>query len=193
MLMTPTTQKTNHLQTTARRFLLTACTVLLMGVMGAAAIKVDEQHDRPVVTHAPTALLAAANLGEPALPAEHELLVDALPVFDPAPADALPSHRTILMEVTAYCPCTLCCGPQAQGITASGKDVSYNDGRFVAADTSVLPFGTRLVIPGYADDQPVEVIDRGGAIKGNKLDLYFDSHDDALQWGRQFVEVTIAD
>ncbi len=96
-----------------------------------------------------------------------------------------------MFEVTAYCPCTRCCGPQAQGITASGRDVSYNEGRFVAADTSLLPFGTKLVIPGYAGEVPVEVIDRGGAIKGHKLDVYFDDHDVALQWGRQWVAVKV--
>jgi 3D (Asp-Asp-Asp) domain-containing protein len=93
------------------------------------------------------------------------------------------------MEVTAYCPCTKCCGENAQGITASGHDVSYNNSRFVAADNG-LPFGTKLVIPGYAGGA-VEVIDRGGAIKGHKLDVFFPTHEEALQWGRQFVEVTV--
>ena len=101
-------------------------------------------------------------------------------------------YRTIRMEVTAYCPCTKCCGENAEGITASGRDVSYNQGRFVAADTDVLPFGTKLVIPGY-HGKPVEVIDRGGAIKGNKLDLFYPTHEEALQWGRQIIEVTIVD
>lgn len=192
MLMTQTTNKTTHLQATARRFMLTACTVLLMGVMGAAAIKVDERHDMPVITHAPTPLLAVAHLERPML--QPELLIDLQPAAEAKPViDLTPTHRTMLMEVTAYCACTICCGPEAQGITASGKDVSYNDGRFVAADTSVLPFGTKLIIPGYADDQPVEVIDRGGAIKGHKLDLFYASHEEALQWGRQFVEVIITE
>jgi 3D (Asp-Asp-Asp) domain-containing protein len=103
-----------------------------------------------------------------------------------------PRLRTIVMEVTAYCSCKKCCGPNAIGITASGKDISYNDGKFVAADTSVLPFGTRLQIPGY-NAQPVEVIDRGGAIKGNKLDVFFASHEEALRWGRQMIAVTVVD
>lgn len=103
----------------------------------------------------------------------------------------LPHVRTVLMQVTAYCPCKKCCGPNAHGITASGKDISYNDGRFVAADTRNLPFGTRLVIPGYHNTQPVEVIDRGGAIKGDKLDVFFPTHEEALQWGRQTIEVKI--
>jgi 3D (Asp-Asp-Asp) domain-containing protein len=101
--------------------------------------------------------------------------------------------RLVMMEVTAYCPCTRCCGPNAQGITASGKTVDYAGGRFVAADTSLLPFGTLVSISGYHDGQPVEVIDRGGAIKGNRLDVYFDSHDVARVWGRQTIPVIVYD
>jgi 3D (Asp-Asp-Asp) domain-containing protein len=70
--------------------------------------------------------------------------------------------------------------------------VSYNGGRFVAADTNVLPFNTKLMIPGY-DGAAVEVIDRGGAIKGNKLDVYFPTHEEALQWGRQQLDVVVVD
>jgi 3D (Asp-Asp-Asp) domain-containing protein len=104
---------------------------------------------------------------------------------------AAPAKRIKWMEVTAYCACKACCGPGARGITASGKRVSYNRGRFVAADTSVLPFGTRIRVPGYAEGEVVEVIDRGGAIKGNKLDLYFPSHQAALEWGRRWVPVEV--
>lgn len=101
--------------------------------------------------------------------------------------------REILMEVTAYCACKKCCGPNAIGLTASGRSVSYNAGRFVAADTTVLPFGTKLAIPGYHGEQPVEVIDRGSAIKGNKLDVFYPSHEEALRWGRQTIRVTIVE
>lgn len=115
---------------------------------------------------------------------------------DKASADvigAAPQRRTFLMEVTAYCHCAKCCGKHAHGITASGKDVSYNGGAFVAADTSVLPFGTKLSIPGYASEQPVEVIDRGGAIKGNHVDVYFPTHKEAMNWGKRVVPVTIVE
>ena len=101
------------------------------------------------------------------------------------------SEHHLLMEVTAYCPCRKCCGPKARGLTASGRDINHNGGKFVAADTSKLPFGTELLIPGYADDKPVQVLDRGGAIKGDKLDLFFPTHKEALKWGRRKVEVTI--
>lgn len=104
-----------------------------------------------------------------------------------------PARQFIKMEVTAYCPCKKCCGKNAKGITASGKPVSYNNGQFVAADTRVLPFGTKVVVPGYATETPVEVTDRGGMIKGNKLDVYFDDHKTALKWGRQIIEVEVID
>jgi 3D (Asp-Asp-Asp) domain-containing protein len=92
------------------------------------------------------------------------------------------------MLVTAYCPCTICCGPLAAGITASGKPVTANGGLFVAADPEVA-FGTMLVIPGYNRGRPVPVYDRGGAIRGNRIDVYFDSHEVARRWGRRWLEV----
>lgn len=59
----------------------------------------------------------------------------------------------------------------------------------IAADTRYYPFGTRMKIPGYGWGV---VSDRGGAIKGpNRLDLYFDSHQEALKWGRRQVQVRI--
>ena len=117
----------------------------------------------------------------------------ALASLTAADATGHDHHRiveTVLMEVTAYCPCSKCCGKNARGITASGKPVTFNGGRFVAADRK-LPFGTRLLVPGYADGAVVEVTDRGGAIKGNRLDVYFPDHDTARQWGRQLLPVQI--
>jgi 3D (Asp-Asp-Asp) domain-containing protein len=106
---------------------------------------------------------------------------------------AVPRAKAVFMEVTAYCPCRKCCGPEARGITASGRDVSHIEGRFVAADTALLPFHTKLVIPGYAANMPVEVLDKGGAIKGNRLDVFFPTHEQALQWGRRLVEVIVVE
>lgn len=115
------------------------------------------------------------------------------PTVAPEPTrDAIrPAVKHQWMEVTAYCPCTHCCGPNASGVTASGLPVTHNDGRFVAADTSMLPFGSRLSIPGYHDATAVPVIDRGGAIRGHRLDVFFPTHEQALQWGRRWVLVTV--
>jgi 3D (Asp-Asp-Asp) domain-containing protein len=95
------------------------------------------------------------------------------------------------MLVTAYCPCRKCCGKYADGKTASGKSIYANGSAFVAADTRVLPFYTRLSIPGYKVGRPVPVLDRGGKIKGHRLDVFFRSHRKALEWGRRWVDVTV--
>lgn len=58
----------------------------------------------------------------------------------------------------------------------------------MAADKSV-PFGTLVIVPGYADGRPVKVLDRGGAIKGNRLDVFFTDHQEALNWGVQWRKV----
>ncbi len=93
---------------------------------------------------------------------------------------------TKLMNVSAYCPCEKCCGKFADGITASGAPAVG----FLVAAPPAIPFGTMLTIEGYAGGKPVEVLDRGGSIKGNRLDLLFDTHQEALNWGRQYLEVT---
>jgi len=92
--------------------------------------------------------------------------------------------------VTAYCPCRKCCGPKACGVTASGAPVSANAGHFVAADRTI-PFGTRICVPGYAGGVAVPVLDRGGAIRGNRLDLFFSTHKAASKWGRKTLTVEI--
>ncbi|MEX0885569.1 MAG: 3D domain-containing protein [Phycisphaeraceae bacterium] len=99
--------------------------------------------------------------------------------------------RTIDMRVTAYSPGPESCGEFADGITASGYSVWTNAMRLVAADTDLLPFGTIVSVPGYHDGEPVQVLDRGGAIKGNRLDVLYPTHERALQWGVQHVEVVV--
>lgn len=102
-------------------------------------------------------------------------------------ASGLPISSLVEMDVTAYCPCELCCGRFADGITASGKPAT---GFLVAAPPNI-PFGTLMVIPGYANGLPVPVLDRGGSIKADKIDVLFPSHQEALNWGRQRLKVRI--
>jgi 3D (Asp-Asp-Asp) domain-containing protein len=107
------------------------------------------------------------------------------------------------MTVTAYCPCKKCCGWKRNwfgmpvyssgrakgdrkkvGLTASGEKARPGT---IAADPSI-PFGTQLYVPGYGYGV---VQDRGGAIKGDHIDVFFKSHKQALNWGRQNVPVKI--
>jgi 3D (Asp-Asp-Asp) domain-containing protein len=97
--------------------------------------------------------------------------------------------QTINMRVTAYCPCEICCGEYSDGVTASGHNIQPGDA-FVAADTE-YPFDTEMIIAGYKNTQPVKVLDRGGAITGNRLDVFFHSHQEALNWGVKYIDVKI--
>ncbi|MFN4241705.1 MAG: 3D domain-containing protein [Tepidisphaerales bacterium] len=156
------------------------------GVVLAAAVTTPEVVPAPAERGVTSAAATGRELLRPA--DADDAAVGELAVPRPA---ARPAYRIVWMEVTAYCACTHCCGPNAQGITASGRPVSYNRGRFVAADTRLLPFYTKLSIPGYHGGELVPVLDRGGAIKGNKLDVYFDSHETARQWGRRWLPVRV--
>jgi len=87
-------------------------------------------------------------------------------------------------EATAYCPCSKCCGKWASGITATGTTAEA--GRTIAVDPTVIPYGSKVVLVdsrGFGHEYIAE--DCGGAIKGNRVDIYFDTHDEALQFGRQ--------
>jgi 3D (Asp-Asp-Asp) domain-containing protein len=119
-----------------------------------------------------------------------------------------PGARCIVvpMTVTGYCNCGACCswestwfglgspvisaGPRKGvvkkiGFTSSGTEARHGT---IAADVSRYPYGTLMEVPGYGTGR---VEDTGGAIKGDHIDLWFDDHDQARQWGRQRKMVKI--
>lgn len=87
-------------------------------------------------------------------------------------------------KITAYCPCAKCCG-KTNGITAMGTRAT--PGRTVAASAK-FSFGTKLNINGHT----YTVEDRGGAINGNKIDIFVNSHAEALAWGVRYLPVNVA-
>ena len=97
--------------------------------------------------------------------------------------------QTVRMRVTAYCACKKCCGKFADGITACGHKIRQGD-TFAAADKR-YSFGTEMVISGYNKGKPIKVLDRGGAIRGNRLDVFFNSHRKAMQWGVKYIDVKV--
>lgn len=99
--------------------------------------------------------------------------------------------KTISMVVTAYSPDARSCGDSADGITASLHHVSTNAGKLVAADPRVLPMGSMISVPGYDANRIVPVLDIGGAIKGNRLDVLFPTHEQARQFGKRRIQVTV--
>lgn len=87
-------------------------------------------------------------------------------------------------KITGYCPCEECCG-KSDGITSTGTEATA--GRTVAVDPDVIPYGTEVVI----GDEVYIAEDCGSAIKGNKIDIFYDSHEEALAAGVRYENVAI--
>lgn len=85
-------------------------------------------------------------------------------------------------KLTAYCPCEKCCG-KSDGITAT--ETTATAGRTIAVDPSIIPYGSTVIING--NEYIAE--DCGGAIKENHIDIFFDTHDEALNFGVQYANV----
>jgi len=96
-------------------------------------------------------------------------------------------------EMTAY---VAVCDTGCTGVTATGYDVSSTiyspEGlRIVAADPEVLPLGSVVEISSGGNTIQAVVMDTGGDINGNRLDLLVESEAEALEYGRQDVDVRI--
>ena len=88
-------------------------------------------------------------------------------------------------KITAYCNCSQCCGKWSGGPTASGTIPTA--GRTIAVDPNVIPLGSKVTIDGHT----YIAEDTGSAIKGNKIDMFFSSHQEALNWGVKYKDVNI--
>lgn len=84
--------------------------------------------------------------------------------------------------ITAYCPCVDCCGKWADGYTASNTKAI--EGRTIAVDPEVIPLGSIIEINGAE-----YVAEDTGGFKGNYVDIFFNSHSDALAFGKKNIEV----
>lgn len=153
---------------------------------------------------APTARIVPPPLGAPMeaeAPSAAALTIDTLPpelgafAADPSVRwfnnRPVRPARDVWMEVTAYSPDWRSCGDSADGLTATLHSVETNGHALVAADPTILPYGSMLTIPGYDKDRIVPVLDCGGAIKGHRLDVLFPTHEAARQWGRQRLRVIV--
>ena len=90
-----------------------------------------------------------------------------------------------LSEITAYAPHDNKSGMCGGGLTSRG----FNPGRhYAAVDPTVIPYGTVIFVPGYGE---VIAADCGSAIKGYDIDIYFETYEEAINWGRRNVQVRI--
>jgi len=85
-------------------------------------------------------------------------------------------ERTITVTATGY---------SLRGRTATGVAVAYG---IVAVDPYVIPLGSRMTVPGYGEGVAA---DRGGAVVGARIDLWFPTRAEALAWGTRTVTITL--
>ena len=131
------------------------------------------------------AVLTVKTTGQP-YTGEPPVIDDKLPGEDkPAEGSAELTIGEPLGEfkLTAYCPCVKCCG-KTDGITATGT--LAEEGRTIAVDPAIIPYGSTVTIY-FADgtSHTYTAEDCGGAIKENRIDVFFDNHQTALQFGVQ--------
>ena len=112
-------------------------------------------------------------------------------------ADAVEVIKPISLgnfKLTAYCSCEKCCGIWSinRPIDEYGNEIVYGSigevlraGYSIATDPDVIPYNSKVMING----QIYEVQDCGGAIKQNRIDVYYSSHQDAVNFGIQYAEV----
>lgn len=153
------------------------CTSFVMAAEPAAAEGIVQEETKG----AQEAILAPMATSKPSAP------------ILPLPDETKPSEEAwTTVTATAYCPCEKCCGVWAEnrpnGIVYTASGAIAQEGVTIAADWDVYPPGTVLQVEGLGE---YIVQDRGGAIKGLKIDVYFEDHDDALQFGRQEVRIRV--
>lgn len=139
------------------------------------------------------------------LPTKKIIVVEEIPIITPTPTPEVtevePETEYELIslgefKLTAYCGCKKCCGKWADNrpVDEDGKEIVYGAigkrltaNYSIAVDPKVIPYGSIVVINGHE----YEAMDCGGGIKGNRIDVYFDDHDEARHFAVQTTEVFI--
>ncbi|WP_260288330.1 G5 and 3D domain-containing protein [Peribacillus aracenensis] len=97
------------------------------------------------------------------------------------------SGKEIYVSSTAY---TASC-KGCSGVTSTGVDLKSNPGaKIIAVDPNVIPMGSKVYVDGYGY---AVAADKGGAIKGNRIDVFFSSKNDAYRWGVKRVKIRVLD
>lgn len=173
--------------------------IAAVGVLSAALASTIGREKKPLETQetdSTAQVIALHNLVDAHSEKKPEIVHTVERVYYEAEEIDEPAVPTSIgwFTITAYCACEKCCGKTPDdpwyGITATGTKATQ--GRTIAVDPRVIPYGTVLYfegpdgcISGYVAE------DCGGSIKGNRIDLYFDSHAAALEWGVRTLEVFV--
>jgi 3D (Asp-Asp-Asp) domain-containing protein len=115
-----------------------------------------------------------------------EIQEQIIQIYKEPQAQTIIENKTDLgqFKLTFYCACKKCCGPNAKGITATGTKVQ--EGRTIAVDPKVIKLGSQVEIEGFGT---YIAEDTGSAIKGKIIDIYLNSHEEALHKGVQYANV----
>lgn len=102
-------------------------------------------------------------------------------------------------KLTAYCSCKICCKEFADDrpkddygndLVFGASGVLLEQGVSIAVDPAVIQYGTKVIINGHGE---YIAQDTGSVIVGNKIDVYFDNHEEARNFGEQYAEVFLAE
>lgn len=114
-----------------------------------------------------------------------ETILDQQNIVQEAPLETgLPYRKLGNFELTWYCPCEKCVGKKKEVRTATGTKPKAN--RTIAVDPTKIPLGSIVYIEGYGY---FIAEDTGSAIKSNRIDIFVDSHEIALQLGKRHANV----
>jgi len=177
------------------KFLIFVLAVLVIGVlMGYTAAKAVEAIKAPPSIEQPT--VQTAREEAPPEPQEEPEPVVVIRALAGAETPQTPEEPVYMGEfvISHYCACVRCCGKSEDdpwyGVTATGTRAT--EGRTVAVDPDVIPYGSEVIVY-YEDGSIASYIaeDCGGAIRGNRLDLYMEDHGKAWEAGLKAGSVYI--
>jgi 3D (Asp-Asp-Asp) domain-containing protein len=144
-----------------------------------------------VPSPAPAKTEAAPQPAVQAPPVQTQPASTAAPAPTPAPAPSAPAaassenSKQITVKATAY---TASCDG-CSGVTATGINIKANPNeKVIAVDPSVIPLGSKVYVEGFGE---ATAADTGGAIKGNRIDVFIPSEQAAINFGVKQLKVTI--
>ena len=171
--------------------ILTFAFVFVLGIFcgRAFAAKTDCTHSEPASVESNTESTTASDAiftsyisDAPAVAVDQAQGVDQ--ARETSADDPEAHYKEITVTATAYCPCADCSGGWGNR-TSTGKTATA--GRTIAVDPSIIPYGTGVIIEGVT----YIAEDCGGAINGNRVDIFFNTHEEAMSYGRRVVTAYI--
>lgn len=116
-----------------------------------------------------------------------ESVAQPQPQPQPQQVQAAPQPQEKVVTVTATAYTAFCAG--CSGVTRTGLDLRANPSqKVIAVDPSIIPLGSKVYVEGYGE---AVAGDTGGAIKGNRIDIFIPNYAEAINFGKKTVKVTI--